>query len=620
VRSSEEGLPALDQQARLTAARASRPLALANWAAAAALFALLFWNRSENPAVLGRYSAPYAAMLLACAAAFAGITAITWRGSLPKRPALERVPVRLGLALLPWALLGALTLAMPLLWSQRPWQLRLFVCFLAADWSILWLFPRPSADRSSSRQALCAAGAVLILAALQGLAFGTTAFGFAVSSAAAAGGVLACAAGLLAPRDRRVAVLTVLVSSAIALAIGEAILRAFDVGASLTARDDPAIVRRFHHNAPPHTTVVRRPHPLDEYPPVLFETNSLGIRGPEIAGNRTDLLIVGDSFVQAAQIPWDRTLGPQLEAELRGRGIRATAVSHGVVSWSPLLEWNWYLKVGRALRPRVVFLFFFWNDLPTEVDEATTYRAVLDADGRPDHFDIDIGSSWLWHRQVRSLELIEAMVDRAETIGVRRAFQGARAASARPATLAEAQRAALGMTESDLLTPADVARLATAREEELSPELRALSRTKFWPSLRPIGRWSPRQVELAGRSERILGAFARDVQADRAQFVIVYVPNPLQLGPGECAIGRYFDRVGNDVMLDASSGVQAWLAGVSRRQGIALIDPTQAMRAHVEREGSTAPLYLRYDCHWTEAGHAFVAQLLAEWYARESAG
>jgi len=46
-----------------------------------------------------------------------------------------------------------------------------------------------------------------------------------------------------------------------------------------------------------------------------------------------------------------------------------------------------------------------------------------------------------------------------------------------------------------------------------------------------------------------------------------------------------------------------------------LLDPTGAMRKRsLDGPGGSSRLYLRADCHWSPAGHQFMADWLAEWY------
>jgi hypothetical protein len=139
--------------------------------------------------------------------------------------------------------------------------------------------------------------------------------------------------------------------------------------------DDPDYVRQFHHITPPRSAFFNRPGPLDEYAAALVQTNALGTRGPEPGLGPVDLLLIGDSMVEARQLPWEQTLGARLPASLAARSRTATVVSQGTRGWSPLLEWNWYLKVGRSLKPKTVLLFFFWNDLWPRRTETRTFRA-----------------------------------------------------------------------------------------------------------------------------------------------------------------------------------------------------------------------------------------------------
>jgi hypothetical protein len=136
--------------------------------------------------------------------------------------------------------------------------------------------------------------------------------------------------------------------------------------------------------------------------------------------------------------------------------------------------------------------------------------------------------------------------------------------------------------------------------------------------MRPFALWTAEQHRAAERTETELAAFAADVAADGGRLVIVYVPNPYQIGPAECAVGRFLDRLGPEVLLPPGSGIQDWLREVSVRRSIELLDPSDAMRPASFQRAKRAepPLYLRADCHWSPAGHQFMADWLADWYQR----
>lgn len=158
--------------------------------------------------------------------------------------------------------------------------------------------------------------------------------------------------------------------------------------------------------------------------------------------------------------------------------------------------------------------------------------------------------------------------------------------------------------------------MLTQPAPQLPPELHALAQTVFWPSLRPLPLWTEEQKAAAAHTESELSRFAADVRHDGGRLVIVYVPNPLQVGPNECSIGRLFARVDTNVLLPPDSGIQTWLRGVGTRHAIDVLDPSDAMREATSATANAAPLYLRADCHWSERGHVFMANYLADWYAR----
>lgn len=65
---------------------------------------------------------------------------------------------------------------------------------------------------------------------------------------------------------------------------------------------------------------------------VLIETNSLGLRGPELEQpkRRPRLLVLGDSFVMAENVPYASTFVRRLEVELAGAGAATAGVPVGV--------------------------------------------------------------------------------------------------------------------------------------------------------------------------------------------------------------------------------------------------------------------------------------------------
>jgi hypothetical protein len=583
----------------------------------------------------GRFSDLYL-MALAAASLILGLAVYSLVGRNPLalvagRPAFARPGVRACVAIAPWVGLVAATAVAGPWWSQRPWALRLFATYVCAAWSFVWYTAPPPAggsraghDRTDSevsrdttaRNLLVGFALALGTAGINGLAFGVTPFGSAVSALLACSASAIAGVALHARQTVRQNVLAASFGVVLGLAGVEAGMRLLHLGENLREVDTSEYVREFRSLTPPGTAFVNWPGPLDEFPPAVVEINTLGIRGPEIAPGPVDLLLIGDSMIEARQLPWESTLGPRLRAAFLARSAAVNVVAHGMRGWSPLLEWNWYLKVGRRLHPRTVLLFFFWNDLWALGDEVRTFQAVLRPDGRPDHFVVPVEPGWVWYKHVRAVRVAEVMLQRVGLTAVKRALSmiGTRNAGR---DLAGAKETARRMAGDGLLTSQALEALLTRPADQLDARLSALAWTQFWPGIRPLELWTDPQRQAAAATEAKLQRFAEDVAADGGRLVIVFVPNAYQISPRECAVARYLDGLQDDRLLPPESGLQRWLRGVADRHGIELLDPSEAMRTYHRTGPADAPtLYLRADCHWSADGHQFMAEYLADWYLR----
>jgi hypothetical protein len=529
--------------------------------------------------------------------------------------------VRAALAVVPWLGLFAWIVTHGLWWTQRPPALRFFGTYALANWSVGWCLEAAGrgGPATAARRPVIVLAALLAALGIEGLAFGVTPFGCAASAFLAGTASFAFAVASFGSGPSCLKLFAASAATLLAVAAVETTVRLRHIGQNVQEVDSREHAREFYTLTPPRSAFVNSPNVLDEFGPALIEINTLGIRGPEIPDERADVLLIGDSMIEARQLPWERTLGPLLQEAFRARSIPDRVVSHGMRGWSPLLEWNWYLKVGRRLRPRTVMLFFFWNDLWTAGDEAATFRAALRPDGRPDHFDVLVESDWIWYKHVRLMRLSEEVWHRLSVTQMRRAFSTMAARKMSPVALdmASAQRLARTLAEP-ALTAAELDAILTQKEEDLEPRLRSVARRSLWPSLRPWRVWTAEQRTAAAKTELELQRFAEDVAADGGRLAIVFVPNPLQIGSDECAVGRLFERVETDAVLPPDSGIQTWLQGVAERHHVELLDPSDVMREHVRSRPAddSAPLYLRADCHWSERGHQFMADYLADWYTR----
>ncbi len=89
--------------------------------------------------------------------------------------------------------------------------------------------------------------------------------------------------------------------------------------------------------------------------------NALGFRGPERTlakppGARR-LIVLGDSFVVALEVPYEHTATALLEARAAAaRAAPVEAMALGMTSYGQAQEWLWLKGTGVALRPDVVLL------------------------------------------------------------------------------------------------------------------------------------------------------------------------------------------------------------------------------------------------------------------------
>jgi hypothetical protein len=350
--------------------------------------------------------------------------------------------------------------------------------------------------------------------------------------------------------------------------------------------------RNFHHNLLPNLHFIQEPGLYDKFAPVMFQSNSFGMRGPKMSP-KADVLIIGDSFVEARTTDWEKTVGPKLQESLGHLQPQPSVASHGVSSWSPLLEWNWYLKVGHLFSPRVVFLFVFWNDflMPSEdelTDSAYVRQVMWNSQGRPDYFLLPQPRSL--RQRLENLQTVRLMRHAARQFRERiPGWQIQRRWELAVATQQTLPNSS-NTKELDDTTPPYILldedqmdTILSLPEDLLEERLNLLKIHEglvrgFWAVQRPLSLWSDQRMEVLAASEEFMGRFATDVESDGGKLVVVYVPHPWQVGADENSLGRVRFHVGKGAILPMRSGVQEWLTLVTKRLHVDMIDPTTLMR------------------------------------------
>ncbi|HEY3275863.1 MAG TPA: SGNH/GDSL hydrolase family protein [Syntrophorhabdaceae bacterium] len=104
-------------------------------------------------------------------------------------------------------------------------------------------------------------------------------------------------------------------------------------------------------------------------------TNSLGFRDKEPLHDRYDIAVLGDSYMEAAQVPEDL-----YAARLIERILNVNVLSRSVGGYGTINEFYAYKEYMAKYRPRVVLLFFCGNDSDDNSCATSASKGSLCAD------------------------------------------------------------------------------------------------------------------------------------------------------------------------------------------------------------------------------------------------
>jgi hypothetical protein len=364
------------------------------------------------------------------------------------------------------------------------------------------------------------------------------------------GGALAAVAR---SRTRRKELLLALAAGAGALLAAEALLRSFAPQISEEGRlYEPDAELGWRFGGSRRARVVHRGEVNH-----VVATNALGFRDAErdlAARHGKRILVLGDSFVSNLAVEADQVFTRLLERRLAGTEVMNFGVNgYGQVQELLLLE-RWFDRV----RPdAVVVLVYVRNDFLDNVDAQWTYArptVSLDGDGRlvmnPPPADARgaRGSRWQIHRQSHLFALFDQSLDQALRRALPNAYPSAERTLCRTAPTAETDRQFAAMTR-------------------LIVDIDAFASGKGVP----------------------------------ATFVLA--PSHVQV---------YDDlwqaAVGDDARACDRTLPNRRLMALAASRGLRMVDLLPAFVAAGRRDPA---LYYRYEQHWTPAGNALVADLLA---------
>ena len=305
--------------------------------------------------------------------------------------------------------------------------------------------------------------------------------------------------------------------------------------------------------------------------------NSHGLRDREIEpakpAGMSRVLMLGDSFVEGAQVPLEDTAAKRLEALLQARagGRPLDVVNGGNAGFGTGQELLFLDNDGRTYAPDLVILVYFIdNDLP---DNGYAVARVRDLDTTRRPFFVPDGNGDIVLRPGAA-----PPDDR---------FAGARLWLRKTATY--------NLFENFLLWN-------EAREQEQAQ----IGKNRPTYLIEPPPEWD----EAWWVTEQLLGRVRDTADGMGANLVVVLAPSNFQIDdqawrwliPGDSRERRRYDQ----------QAPNRRLAAIADRQGLRMLDLLPAIRA---AHDSGAQLYYPADGHWTSAGHAFAAQQVAAYLA-----
>jgi hypothetical protein len=291
----------------------------------------------------------------------------------------------------------------------------------------------------------------------------------------------------------------------------------------------------------------------------------------------TRILILGDSYVAAFQVPLDSTFYRRLDRGLTARalpGRRFEVIAQGQDGNGTAAECLTYQRWGARYDPDLVAVLFILND------QADNWRPAALDKGRP--FFVEEGDSL-------RLDLSFAGTPRPDPL------RWLKSHSVLNATLHRALQA----LRPPVRPPVD----PTGQPED------GYYRTWNFDSRLPAD-----SIPAFRVTEKILARFAGEVQRDGRRFVLVVA------GFANQEDRQFLAQDSRNPYFDPEKPLR-WLQSVGRRHGFEVVLLTPAFRAASIR--LDRPLWfgkLGHYGHWNSDGHAVTAQVLEDYFARSLAG
>jgi hypothetical protein len=319
--------------------------------------------------------------------------------------------------------------------------------------------------------------------------------------------------------------------------------------------------------------------------------NSLGMRDRERTLTPSPgtfrVLALGDSFVEGYTVAFDETVGQVLERALDSPGCPIEVINAGSGGYSTDQEYLLYRESARRLGARVVLLFFFHNDVAPLLTD--NYYGAPKPRFLAIHDDLRLETDHIKEPPPRP----------------------APTPTPQPTIARKGKRWRL----RSAILPWLSVRLSTG-----APRLHEtlanwglwdhIDRSPVHPEMKVFHRRpSPRTIEAWAVVDHLLVRLKRDVEADGARLIVVYIPSRMEVDERDwqAACIQYSLKPGRW----SRETVVRRLEQSGRHGGFPVFDLTPALRA--ASAGLRGRTYLEIDRHWNAHGHRVAGEAVASY-------
>ena len=338
-----------------------------------------------------------------------------------------------------------------------------------------------------------------------------------------------------------------------------------------------------------------------------IEINSDGLRGPEVVlahpAGTFRIALLGDSFIEAFEVPFSKTVGEVLEHRLSAlRGTPVEVLNFGMGGYGTAQELLTLQHEVWKYSPDLVLLA-----VTTGNDISDNYRSLNRGDYRPYYVfrgaDLVLDTSFLQSRGYRSRAVwtrrLLGVVQQSRLVQLANRVRHLRRKGERQ--LVNRVRHAERKSERQ----GENAGGAPGEEVGLRDEVQLPPTTPDWQAA-----WSV--------TEGLLRLMRDECRSQHTPFAVVTLTRGIQVTPVREQKERFLRRLGATDLYYPERRLEEF----GKREGIPTFNLAPAMA--VQAEERHAYFHAFHDSlgigHWNEAGHRAAGELIASWLARELAG